>query len=272
MSTPAPEAAPLDDRALTAHLRAFRANPDLWRTDAGRQVLAEARRRFARLSLASGLDESDGATHAWEFWVNDLTDADLDAQRDTLWRFTGAVIRRTMRTEDMAQSRLVSARALRQVEVVGMAAPVRYQSAAELIELGVDERAAGFDDDTDLAPVRPIGERTAITLVRQLLVMAGLTAAQRDEVFDTVARLTTTSTTLAAAARALTATNAPVAAALGAERWQALVSLMVGTAAGAPGLIRLAGEGHPSPMREPHITRLVDRFLTGHARVAAGVA
>lgn len=263
----------ISDDTLSDRLTLLREDPALWRTPLGSSVLAEARKRFARISIACGLDAADGATHAWQYWTQELTDADLAANRSNMWRCTGKVIRRSMNREDFAQNRLISTKADRQVDVVGMAAPVRFHSAEDLAL--IDSRALVSDPfeelDREVAPVRGIGGRQAIAAVRQLLVMAGLTPTQRDLIFDEIARHLTTSANVHAAADAMRA--APVASIpLTADRWKALVSLVFGASKTSPGIVHLIGEGHPAPMTEPHIQRLVPVFLQRSPLAAAGVA
>lgn len=263
----------LTDELLADHLTSLRDDPTLWRTALGAIVIAEARIRFARLAVACGLDEGDGATYAWSYWTQEMTDAQLAARRSELWRFTGGAIRKHMSTEGMAQSRLTSTRSLRHVAVVGMEAPLRFNSAEDLA--GVSARSLitdpFADDSTREAPQRAAGQMQAIAAVKQLLVMAGLTPAQRDLVLDEIVRHVTTSSSVRAASEAMRRNPTP-SVPLGSERWKALSALVLGTAKGAPGLIHLIGRGHPSPMTEPHIQRLLPVFLQGAGGVAAGVA
>jgi len=263
----------ISDADLADRLVQLRDDPALWRAVLGRQVLAEARSRFSRLSIACGLDAADGATFAWQFWTQKLTDAALCEHRDRLWKFTAGAIRRSMTVEDIAQSRLISTRAARDVKVVGLDTPLRFNSAEDLTGVSIAALTTDpfSDEEEQLAPVRGIGGRQAVSAVRQLLVMAGLTPDQRDSIFSEIARQLSDTTTLRAAAEALHRSPAPDAA-LPAERWKALVTLVVGTAKGSPGLVHLIGQGHPSPMTEPHIQRLIPVFLQRPGLAAAGVA
>lgn len=263
----------ITDDTLSERLTLLREDPSLWRTPLGADILAEARKRFARISVACGLDAADGATFAWQYWTQELTDAELAANRSNMWRCTGKVIRRAMTREDFAQNRLISTKAARQVAVVGMDAPVHFHSAEDLAL--IDSRALVFDPfeelDREVAPVRGIGGRQAIAAVRQLLVMAGLTPAQRDLIFDEIARHLTTSANVHAAAEAMR--SAPVASVpIAQDRWKALVGLVFGASTNAPGIVHLIGLGHPAPMTEPHIQRLVPVFLQRSPLAAAGVA
>lgn len=267
----------LADSALADALIALRADRTLWRARVGSEVLAEARRRFARLAIACGVDEADGATFAWTWWTQEMTDAQLSEHRDELWKFTGGAIRKRMMGECSAQTRLSSTRAQRQVTVVGMEAPIRFNSAEELTSINLASLTVNpFEDDEEpdsrsSFQERPIGRRQAISAVNQLLTLAGLTAAQRELVVDELARHVATSVSVRAAADAMHRSPTP-AVPIGQERWKALVSLILGTAKGTPGLIELVGQGHPSPMSEPHIRKLLPVFLQKASVVAAGVA
>lgn len=261
----------MDDSTLAALLTRFRDDPSKWRTVDGRRVLREARHRYGALAVANGLDAADGSTYAWQFWTQDLSDADLSAHRADLWSYTGGAIRRAMVKEDMAQSRLVSVSQVRHVAVEGLAAPARFQSAADMAALSAELVTDPFADrETPSAPAAAGGSQ-AMSAMRQLLVIAGFTPVQRDLVFDEIASHLHASTSLRAAADALQRKRPPVGDDIGQERWRALVSLMLGTPKGTPGIIRLIGDGHPSPMTEPHIERLVNTFLSAPARAAAGV-
>ncbi|AUG29530.1 MULTISPECIES: hypothetical protein [Microbacterium] len=262
----------LPDEVLAERLSALRGDPTLWRSELGQSVLAEARIRFARLATACGLDESDGASYAWCYWTQEMTDAQLTSRRSELWKFTGGAIRNHMATESMAQSRLTSTRAVRQVAVVGREAPLRFNSAEALAGLSASDLVADpFNDERPEVPRRSTGQLQAIAAVKHLLVMAGLTPAQRDLVLDEIARHVTTSSSIRAAAEAMCRTPSP-ATPLGSDRWKALSALVLGTAKGAPGIMHLIGHGHPSPMSEPHIQKLLPVFLQQDGAVAAGVA
>lgn len=270
-----PDSSPaINDASLADQLSTLRRDPALWRTPDGRRLLDEARRRFSALAHSAGLDDGDGATHAWQFWTQDLTDAELAAHRQTIWAYTGGAIRRTMVKEDMAQRRLVSVPQLRHVVVEGLEAPVRFHSAVDLVEAWQPQLTIDpfKEDDTATTPAVGIGGRHAMSAIKQLLVVAGLTPTERELIIDEIAQRLVSSANVRAAADGLHRNPTPTGSALGLDRWRALVSLMLGTPKGTPGIIRLVGEGHPAPMAEPHIARLIDTFLSRPTISAAGVA
>lgn len=261
----------ITDVELAAHLSAFRTDPSLWASPDGRRVLTEATSRYAALAVAAGLDRADGATHAWQFWTQEMTDAQLAEKRENIWSFTGGAIRRGLRKEAVAHSRLTSTEGLRRAGVAEAAEPVRFHTSDDLspaASLTVDPFA---DEEERTAPVRGIGGRSGIAAVSQMLARAGLTPAQRDLIFDDIARHLSTATTPQSAADRLRRTVTPPVP-LGEYRWKALVSLVLGSPKGSPGLIQLIGDGHPNPMAEPHIQKLVPVFLGREPGVAAGVA
>lgn len=261
----------ISDADLAARLTTLRDDPSQWGTALGKEILAEARTRYASLATAAGLDPSDGATHAWQFWTQEMTDRQLAEKREGLWSFTGGAIRHGLRREATAHSRLTSTDALRRSGTMDAAEPVRFHTADELspaAALTVDP----FEDRAEApAPVRGIGGRQGIAAVRQLLVMAGLTPAQRDLIFEDIARHLTESASTQSAADKLRRSVTP-SVPLGDDRWKALVSLVLGSPKGAPGIVQLIGHGHPAPMSEPHIQKLVPVFLGRLPGVAAGVA
>lgn len=262
----------LPDELLAEHIATLRNDPNQWRAEVGAAVLTEARSRFARLAVACGLDEDDGVTYAWSYWTQEMTDVQLASHKSDLWKFTGAAIRNHMGTEGVAQSRLTSPRAVRQVAVVGMDAPLRFNSAEDLAGISASSLMVDpFNTPDDEAPERPVGHLQAIVAVKQLLVMAGLTPGQRDLVLDEIARHVTTASSVRAAAEAMRRNPTP-AVPMGSERWKALAALVLGTAKGSPGIMHLIGEGHPAPMSEPHIQKLLPVFLARTPAMAAGVA
>lgn len=262
----------LRDVELADALTALREDPTRWRTAEGAAVLAEARHRFSRLAVKCGLDEDDGATHAWTYWTQEMTDAQLGEHRGDLWKYTGAAIAKQMVAECTAQNRLTSTRALRQVAVVGMDAPVRFNSAEELASVSATTLMIDpFDEPEQVVPERSLGRRQAMAAVHQLLVLAGLTQSQRDLIIDELARHVDTAVNIRAAGEAMRRSPTP-AVPIGQERWKAMVTLVLGTAKGTPGIMQLVGQGHPAPMSEPHIQKLLSVFLQKTPAVAAGVA
>ena len=254
---------PVADRDLHRHVALARVDPSLWSDPSGRAVLEEAKRRYAGLAQKAGLDPADGATHAWHFWSQTITVDALDQHRDILWQYTGGAIRRTLAVEAIAQDRLIDTTAARHLDLSKQDAPIRFSHATDILS---GEVVPNETDD------HAVTENVGIAAIRQLLVMAGLTPAQRDLVFDHVAQHAVRSANIQSAARALLTDGSGVEALFGPERWRALVTLMVGSPKGTPGIIRLIGDGHPAPMSEPHISRLVGAFLDTSSRTAAGVA
>lgn len=260
----------MTDATLAAHLGDLRENAAGWRGPVGSAVLTEARARYAKLSQRYGMDQSDGATYAWTYWTQELTDAQLAAHTADLWKFTGGVIARQMAAEATAASRLTSVQGVRRSAMIGADSPLRLDSADDIAAVAADLAVDPFADTAE-APDRPLGQRQAIAALRQLLVMAALTPMQRDLIVEELARHLDQAANPRAAVDAMTR-DVPEAMPLGAERWKALVALVLGTAKGTPGLIDLIGQGHPDPMAEPHMQKLLPVFLRATPGAAAGVA
>jgi hypothetical protein len=255
----------LDDAALSASLTQLRKDPLLWQQQIGVTVLTEARRRFQRLSIACGVGADDGATEAWGFWTGDLTDEQLAANYNTMWSYTGGAIRKRMGKERRAQIMLSSTKGAARAQVVGMDAPMLYEYVDDLPDSPIDP----FEEVEALNGSRPESQQQAIAVVNHLLVLAGLSNLQREVAIESVSNHLSTSASLRGAAEKTTPSPLP---ALSQERWNAFVGLVAGTPKGSPGIVHLYSSGHPAPMTEPHIKKLLPRFLEAPVFSAAGVS
>ena len=101
-----------------------------------------------------------------------------------------------------------------------------------------------------------------ISGIRQMLMLAGFSAAKSDYVLEVVAGQAGYSHSPKAACDRLSR-NHELGALLGfhPSQWRALISLMFGTTRGQPGLPALMAAGHPHPMDYSYIRRSATRLL-----------
>lgn len=234
--------------ALHEALTALRAGDVPWDSPTGRAVLAEAHERYAGIAIAYGLDPADAVQHAWLFWQHELTDDRLtDIQR--LWSYTAKSLRNSLAREAAAAEKLTSVTAARRRDT--KAATRHRGDVADLADLPAE------------APEPPEAQRSPDAgVIGHVLAIAGLTPAQQDVVVDTISTQAWTARTLSSASDSLSR-GIPAAlhhSAMTPARWRSIVSLLIGTPKGAPGIIKLVGDGHPAPLAEPHINRLMSQL------------
>lgn len=237
----------MDDGELAEALTWLRSPDGDWRSVTGRGVLESAHERLAAIAVRLGFDRSEAVQHAWLFWTELITSAQIAEHRSGLWSYTSASVKNLLLGELAAQDKITSvtharsgaARATEHVDVLEHDAVYEYAP----------------DEPQDAPASSNASTGLAGSVIGHVFAMAGLTPAEKQSAITAISDRAYESSTLTAAVDALVRERPD---ALDPEAWRALVVLLLGSAKGAPGLVKLVTDGHPAPLREPHIARLVN--------------
>lgn len=223
------------------------ANDDhaFWSTHEGRIVLSHALTSLRPLALRVNADPADALSYAWEAWVSMSPAVLADAAVD-LWAYTRAAVRRSLDRDDEANRRGLSVGELRR-------AGAREVEITTGID-GIDIAYRHVDAETTPEPASDPRGPQAMEALEQVLTLAGFTTNQRIVLIDVFADLVGNSPSRRASIERALAVHELVAPHLEEPQWRSLVEVILGTAAGRPGVMALAGAGHPAPAMEPHIS------------------
>lgn len=231
---------------LRSALIASSSDASFWSSPEARSVLDHAHTVLRPIALRLQADPADALSYAFETWkgmsAETIADDDID-----LWAYTRAAVRRCLDREDEARRRATSVAGLR-----------RSGTRDIDVTIGIDGIDIGYDhvgiDREELAPAGDARTSSALAALEQVLIMAGLTPDERTVLIDVFADLISSSpSTRASIDRALSVREL-VAPTIGEHEWRNLVEVILGTPAGLPGVIKLAGDGHPAPALEAHIS------------------
>ncbi len=230
------------DEGLKLLLAHIHEHPQGWNCDAARTLLKVAENKLTPMVRKAGIRPAEALTAAWELWRNDNL-----SSTETPWAYTAAVIRRAAGREDEAQRKMTSTQGLRRrgfTDITILTMPPGLPPG----------RQAESDQG---APTHP-----AAIAARQCLIMAGLSPHHADRVLIEMTDQLGKSGNLTATCDRLSR-NSTIAAQAGLShtQWRALVSLMLGTTRGRPGLMELVTRGHPNPLKYSYIRRASTRLL-----------
>jgi hypothetical protein len=228
---------------LLAVLSYVRAHPRGWDSSAAISLIRFTSSMLAPIAKKLDADPDDAAGIAWGLWSSDTLE-----DVDNLWAYTTQVVKNELGRSAAAQRKLTSANGLR-------------RKGASTVEI------TRIDEWTDTIPAvmtsEPVKLRSpALLSVRHFLIMGGFSRDAATQILDVLAENVSESVSLSAACDRLSRdTVLSTRLGLGHTQWRALVSLMLGTTRGQPGLFVLASRGHPDPLSLRHVRSAADRFL-----------
>lgn len=248
---PTPSAA----AALRTGLLCARSDRSWWSTPAGRTLLEQTAHTLRPLALRLGMDEADALSHAFEVWSR-LPEQVLADESTDLWAYTRAAVRRALNREDEAARKVTSTAGSRRSDTRDMGRLVSLDG----IDIGYDP--ADTDDEPAVHDPRRVRALAALTSV---LVLAGLSPAERDIAIDTLGDIAATAPSPRARIDRAGAAHALFADRFTPAQWTSLAETVLGTAAGKPGILALAAAGHPAPATEPHLSVRLTPLLAAAA-------
>lgn len=247
---------PLTPPNLRAALSSAALDHRYWSSPEARLILDHALNDLRPIALRLNADPADALSHAFEAWMGMSAQTRSDETID-LWAYTRTAVRRSLDREDEANRRGTSVAALRRSGV----RDTDITTGTDGIDIGYEH--VGVDQPAPAA-IDPRATR-ARAAVEQVLTLAGLTDEQCTILLDVFADLASTSPSWRAAIdRALTVRDVISTETTDAQ-WRTLVEVILGTPAGLPGVMALAGAGHPAPAMEPHISTRLMSLLTSAA-------
>ena len=230
---------------LRAALHSASIDHSYWSTPAARVILDHALASLRPIALRLQADPADALSYAFETWMSMSAETLADEDAD-LWAYTRAAVRRCLDREDEANRRGVSVSGLRRAG----GRDIDITTGLDGIDIGYDH--VGLDDE----PVHAIDPRAsrARAALEQVLVLAGFTEDQRTILIDVFADLIAGSPSPRASIDRAVAVRDLIAPSTSEQQWRNLVEVILGTPAGLPGVMALAGNGHPAPAMESHIS------------------
>lgn len=230
---------------LRAALNSAAVDPNYWESPTGRVILDHALDSLRPLALRFHADPADALSHAFETWMGmpaaTLTDGDAD-----LWAYTRAAVRRCLAHEEEANRRGMSVAGIRR----SGARDIDITTGIDGIDVGYDPAASSETPE----PTLDLRSSRAQAALEQVLLITGLTEDQRSILIDVFADLVETSPSPRSSIDRAIATRDIIAPDMAEGQWRNLVEVILGTPAGLPGVLALAGNGHPAPAMEPHIS------------------
>lgn len=248
----------LDDlsspEGLTQALQAIGEEDRGWNSALGRRLLAEAERLLRPIAHAVGAEPDDAVTAAFEFWSTSKLPSTTN-----LWAYTTTVVKRALAREAIAQQKLTGTTSIRRASYRSALVIPFNENIPELVSIRETSRVADFG----LGESHSVG----VILVRKLLIMAELDRATAEDLIEHIVDEATSSPNPAAAVDRLSRDELTAAeAGLSHAQWRALVTLMLGTTRGKPGLIALATVGYMNPTTVSYIRRAIARLLVAEKR------
>ncbi|MAL05492.1 MAG: hypothetical protein CMH36_01450 [Microbacterium sp.] len=255
----------LDARAT---LREIRARPDGWSTPSATALLREAREHLRPIAVSLKVDPDLALSYAFEAWAS-ISELVLASPDLNLWAWTKQAVRRQLWREASAERKLTSAAGVRRT-----GADIAVQ--VDRVDISVDalERVmptAGIDGlpyETDETPVAPEAVHPALGVAAQFMIIAGLSVGQRERFLSSLADQVERSGGDPRRAAAALTRNPDPAFPGSDEQWRALVSVILGTSRGKPGVLELTAQGHPAPARAEHIAAAIGRLFSPLGRTA----
>ena len=225
-----------------------------WSTPAARVVLDYALTTLRPIALRLQTDPADALSYAFETWMNMAPVTIADESID-LWAYTRAAVRRSLDREDEAGRRGTSVAGLRRAGT----RDIDVTTGIDGIDLAYDH--VGIDAEEPATTDDPRAPR-ALAALEQVLTMAGFSPDQRTVLVDVFADLVATSPSARASIDRALSVRELIAPTIGEVQWRNLVEVILGTPAGLPGVLALAGDGHPAPAMEGHISSRLLAVLT----------
>lgn len=251
----------ITDRELSTIVSDARAQPSRWRRRDISVVFQEARTRYSNIAKGLDLDPDDAVSAAWRCWAEDFTDAQISEHADTLWAYTAGAVKRVLSRDALAQQKLTSSVGVRRAGV----SEAWLVCDADTVLSTLPSRESEASDAERIPPAHA----SALAAFTHVLVSMGLTPSQREQLVETIADCAAAARTPQSASDTLSRRAGSLGLPLPPERVRALLHLALGTPKGAPGIVRLIGDGHPSPAREPHVSRLLQVALPRTVQPAA---
>jgi hypothetical protein len=247
-----PIAAPEPD--LRSALLSARHNHAFWSSQAASDLLRYAEASLRPIALRTQADPSDALSHAYEIWAT-LPLSTVEDPTTDLWAYTRAAVRRSLDREDEAARKATSTAGIRRDSA-------RYFegfTSLDDIELGYTQATDHDDDDTET----PLDVRSAnaMSALEQVLVLAGFDEDQRVSLVDVIADIVTTSPSVRASIARAESVRELFEPQLSEAQWKSLIEVILGTPAGKPGILELAGAGHPAPAMEAHVSNRLMNVL-----------
>lgn len=237
---------PVTPPNLRAALIAAASDHGFWSTPEARNILEHALLVLRPIALRLSADPADAVSYAFEAWMGmteeTISDPDID-----LWAYTRTAVRRSLDREDEANRRSTSVAALRRAGT----RDIDVSTGIDGIDIGYEH--VGIDDEPSPSTADPRAPRALVAL-QQVLTLAGFTGDQQTILIDVFADLITGAPTPRAGIDRAVSVRELVAPHIPESAWRNLVEVILGTPAGRPGVVALAGSGHPAPAMEQHIS------------------
>lgn len=240
---------------LRSTLLAASTDHSVWSTPTARVVLDHALTTLRPIALRLQADPADALSYAFETWMGMSADTIADESID-LWAYTRAAVRRCLDREDEAGRRATSVAGLRRAGT----RDIDVTTGIDGIDLAYEHIDIESDDDT--APSDDPRTARALAALEQVLTMAGFSPDQRTVLVDVFADLVASSPSQRASIERALSVRELIAPTISEPQWRNLVEVILGTPAGNPGILALAGDGHPAPAMEKHISSRLLAVLT----------